>query len=144
MIELLVESGADLTRETSDNKTGFSISCEIRNYSIIEYLLSQPGLNLKKISLADTSIFHDIANIITEADGRNMFYLICDKLKYERDLVNLIDSTGMTPLHHYLQAWSTSSETVYSQISARKNQEALDEKKKRIAAGAVDTVGDGK
>lgn len=144
MIELLVESGADLNRETSDNKNGFSIACNIKNYSVIEFLLRQSGLNLKKISLADTSIFHDLAHIITDAEGRKVFYIICEKLKDEHELINLVDANGKTPIHHYFETWSTSCESVFSNIHSKKGQEALEEKKKRIAAGAIDTVGDGK
>ena len=103
-----------MNEESNDHLFPLSIALN-NNYKIADILLSQNTLDLTKISIADTCVFHDLACLLKYREGRRLFYKIIEILKQKNmkidHLINLVDNLGFTPLLKIMQVYSLSGKT---------------------------------
>lgn len=98
-----------MNEESNDHLFPISIALKT-NSKIADLLLSQNTLDLTKISIADTCVFHDLAGLLKYKEGRLLFYKIISIFQQQNlkidNLINLVDNLGFTPLLKIIQAYS--------------------------------------
>ena len=98
-----------MNEESNDHLFPLSIAL-MNNHKVADILLSQNTLDLTKISIADTCVFHDLAAFLKCREGRRLFYKIIEMLKQKNikidNLINLVDNLGFTPLLKIMQSYS--------------------------------------
>ena len=109
IVKLFIENSQDINQISSDHKSAFSLAISNSNYEVAELLLEHPNFEVFRISQADTCIFHDLASVLIQKKGRNLFYKVVELMgEKNKEFLNLIDHFGFTPFLQIIKSYTMS------------------------------------
>lgn len=110
ILKLFIENSQDINQISSDHRSAFSLAVSYQNYEVAELLLENPNFDVFRVSQADTCVYHDLAAVLVDKEGRNLFNKVVDLMGHRNhEFVNQIDIFGFTPFLQSIKLYTQSS-----------------------------------
>ena len=111
ILTILIEHGANINAVGKNSLTPLASAIQNSSFEAVEYLFSMKELDILAIN-NDQGIYHHLSDIVVSEAGLKIFSAILKMVSNTKNLLNIVDHEGFTPLHHIFKKFTAGAQHI--------------------------------